>query len=216
MAAPETAVYLPHAFAEDDLHRLDALIARDPFITLVTVGADGSPRVSHLPVLYARDGTDIVLEGHWARPNPQAIHVGDALAIAHGPHAYVSPAAYPDKDAAARVPTWNYAVAHLHGTLETVDDTASLADLVQRLSVQFETLVGRDWRFEPARDDHLRQLRGIVGFRLRVTRPLLKFKLNQNHPPANVRGVVEGLRRCPGPAAAEVAALMAERLARRP
>ncbi|SEL03541.1 negative transcriptional regulator, PaiB family [Pseudoxanthomonas sp. GM95] len=201
-------MYLPRAFAEDDLARLDALIARDPFITLVTVAADGSPQVNHLPVLYTRDGEGILLEGHWAKPNPQARHVGEALAVVHGPHAYVSPSAYPDKEAAARVPTWNYAVAHLHGTLEAFDDTAALADLVQRLSVHFETSVGRDWRFEPERDDHLRQLRGIVGFRLRVTRTILKFKLSQNHPAANITAVAEDLETRNEPEASAVAALM--------
>lgn len=202
-------MYLPRAFAEDDLGQLDALIARDPFITLVTVDADGSAQVNHLPVLYARDGHDIVLEGHWARPNPQARHVGQALAIVHGPHAYVSPSAYPDKEAAARVPTWNYAVAHLYGTLDSFEDTASLSDLVQRLSVHFETSVGRDWRFEPEREDHVRQLRGIVGFRLRIARTVLKFKLSQNHPAANQQAVAADLASRADPNAHAVAALMA-------
>ncbi len=201
-------MYLPRAFAEHDLAHLDALIARDPFITLVTVAGDGAAQVNHLPVLYTRDGQDILLEGHWARPNPQATHVGDALAVVHGPHAYVSPSAYPDKETAARVPTWNYAVVHLHGTLETVDDTASLADLVQRLSLHFETSVGRDWRFEPGRDDHLRQLRRIIGFRLRVTRPVLKFKLSQNHPAANITAVADDLAARDDADARAVATLM--------
>ncbi len=201
-------MYLPRAFAEDDLDRLDALIARDPFITLVTVDAQGEAQVNHLPVLYTRQDERILLEGHWARPNPQARHGGQALAVVHGPHAYVSPSAYPDKEAAARVPTWNYAVAHLHGTLEPFDDTAALADLVQRLSVHFETSVGRDWRFEPERDDHLRQLRGIVGFRLQVTRTILKFKLGQNHPAANIVAVADDLASRDQPEASAVAALM--------
>ena len=43
----------------------------------------------------------------------------------------------------------------------------------------------------------------------------LKFKLNQNHPQANVQGVIDGLLGLQGAAAAEMATLMAERLARR-
>src|SRR5690606_29193437 len=81
-------MYTPRHFAETDLAGLDALAARDPFVTLVTV-ADGVPAVSHLPVLYARDGERIVLRGHWSRANPQWRHGdGPALAIVHGPHAY--------------------------------------------------------------------------------------------------------------------------------
>ena len=115
-------MYLPRAFAETDLAALDALLARDSFVTLVTV-RDGAPSVSHLPVLYRRDGEQIELIGHWARPNPQARHAGPALVIVHGPHAYVSPAWYPDKEEAARVPTWNYAVAHLDGTARDASTT---------------------------------------------------------------------------------------------
>ena len=97
-------MYQRPVFAEADLAHLDHLFARDAFATLVTV-VGGLPFASHLPMLYRRDGSDVLLEGHWARPNPQARHAGPALMIVHGPHAYVSPGWYPDKDAAARVPT---------------------------------------------------------------------------------------------------------------
>jgi len=186
-------MYQPRAFIESDLAALDALVEADPFITLVSTGDDGTPFISHLPVLYRRDGEDLLIEGHWARPNPQAGHVGRMLMIVHGPHAYVSPGWYPDKETAARVPTWNYAVAHLHGSVETFGDEASLADLVDRLSRRFEPTVGNDWRFDPERADHRSQLRGIVGFRFRPVRIDLKFKLSQNHPPANRRAVIDAM-----------------------
>lgn len=205
-------MYSPRAFAETDLAGLDRLIERDAFVTLVTV-ADGLPFVSHLPVLYARDGDRIVIEGHWARPNPQARHAGPALVIVHGPHAYLSPGWYADKEEAARVPTWNYAVAHLQGTLESTEDTDRLASIVDRLSQANEARVGNDWRFEHDRDDHARQLRGIIGFRFTVDRVELKFKLSQNHPVANVEGAAAALYRLGGEDNVAVADLMRERLA---
>lgn len=204
-------MYTPRAFAETDLTGLDRLIERDAFVTLVTV-ADGLPCVSHLPVLYARDGDRIVIEGHWARPNPQARHAGPALVIVHGPHAYLSPGWYADKEEAARVPTWNYAVAHLHGMLESTEDTDRLASIVDRLSQANEARVGNDWRFEHDRDDHVRQLRGIIGFRFTVDRVELKFKLSQNHPVANVEGAAAALHRLGGEDNVAVADLMRERL----
>ena len=207
-------MYTPRAFVETDLAELDRLIARDAFITLVTV-ADGVPFVSHLPVLYARDGGRIVIEGHWAKPNPQTRHAGPALLIVHGPHAYVSPGWYADKEEAARVPTWNYAVAHLHGVLDTTDDTAALASIIDRLSQVNEAHVGNDWRFEHDRDDHVRQLRGIVGFRFEVERVELTFKLSQNHPVANVEGAAAALQQLGGEDNVAVADLMRERLAHR-
>lgn len=204
-------MYTPRAFAETDLTGLDRLIERDAFVTLVTV-ADGLPFVSHLPVLYARDGDRIVIEGHWARPNPQARHAGPALVIVHGPHAYLSPGWYADKEEAARVPTWNYAVAHLHGTLESTEDADRLASIVDRLSQANEARVGNDWRFEHDRDDHVRQLRGIIGFHFTVDRAELKFKLSQNHPVANVEGAAAALHRLGGEDNVAVADLMRERL----
>ncbi len=44
-------MHLPAAFAETDLAALDGLMERDSFITLITT-RDGTPTVSHLPVLY--------------------------------------------------------------------------------------------------------------------------------------------------------------------
>lgn len=207
-------MYTPRAFVETDLAELDRLIARDAFVTLVTV-ADGVPVVSHLPVLYARDGDRIVIEGHWAKPNPQARHAGPALLIVHGPHAYLSPGWYADKEEAARVPTWNYAVAHLHGVLETTEDTGMLASIVDRLSQVNEAHAGNDWRFEHDRDDHVRQLWGIIGFRFDVERVELKFKLSQNHPVANVDGAASALQRLGGENNLALSDLMRERLARR-
>ncbi|PPU78751.1 MULTISPECIES: FMN-binding negative transcriptional regulator [Xanthomonas] len=201
-------MYAPRAFAQTDLALLDRLFAHDPFVTLITQGQDGPPLVSHLPVLYRRDAQVVTIEGHWARPNPQARGAGDALLIAHGPHAYVSPSWYPDKEAAARVPTWNYAVAHLHGHCERIDDEQALGDLIARMSQQFEQGVGSDWQFEMQRDSHRRQLRGLVGFRFVPSRIELTFKLSQNHPPANRRSVSQALAQQPGENARAVAAWM--------
>ena len=205
-------MHVAPAFAATDLGALDALIARNPFATLVTV-ADGLPCATPLPVLYRRDGARIVIEGHWARANPQSGHTGPALLIVHGPHAYVSPGWYPDKDALARVPTWNYATAHLHGQLQRSEDQAQLADLVARLSERHERALDSDWRYEPHNPAHRRQLRGIVGFRIEVERAELKFKLNQNHPQANQQAVAQALQAMDDPGAQAVAELMRTRLA---
>jgi transcriptional regulator len=204
-------MYLPRAFTETDLAQLDRLLQADPFITLVSTDVDGVPVASQLPVLYRRDGDDILVEGHWARANPQSRHQGEVLLLVHGPHAYVSPAWYPDKEAEARVPTWNHASAQLRGSLERFEDEASLADLVSRLSDRFEAQVGSDWHFEPQREDHRVQLRGIVGFRFLPRQVDLKFKLSQNHPVANRESVIAQLQGQAREHSRNLAALMRER-----
>lgn len=207
-------VYLPRAFDERDRARLDALAAARPFATLVTV-TDGEPVVSHVPVLYSRSGDAVELRGHLARPNPQARHDGRALAILHGPHAYVSPTWYLDKAEQARVPTWNYVVAHLHGRLEWFEDEATLGGLVAALSAVHETAVGGDWRFDADNPAERVQLRGIVGFRLVVDRIDMKSKLGQNHPDANRHAVIERLAASDAAQDRDVAAWMLATLAPR-
>ena len=201
-------MYQPRAFVGTDPAQLDALFAADPFVTLLTNDGAGEPFASHLPVLYHRDGDRIRIEGHWAKPNPQAKHAGDALLIVHGPHAYVSPGWYPDKHEAGRVPTWNYAVAHLHGRLETFDDEASIADLVARLSAHFEASVGSEWEFDATDPRQNAMLRGIVGFRFVPDRVDIKLKLSQNHPLANRHAVIDALSSQAVDDARAVAALM--------
>jgi transcriptional regulator len=205
-------MHTPRTFVETDLALLDALVAGNPFATLVTIGTDGAPFASHLPVLYRRDGDRVLVEGHWARPNPQARHGGVALAIIHGPDNYISASWYPDKAPAARVPTWNYAAAHLYGELEPYDDEAGLVDIVSRLSAHFEATVGEDWRFQQERDDHRRQVRGIVGFRFRPTDIQLKAKFSQNHPVGNREAVAAALERLDTSQSRKVAAMMRARI----
>lgn len=211
-------MYTPRAFAETDLAGLDWLIGRDPFVTLVT-STDGLPCATHLPVLYARDGECIDIRGHWAKPNPQAQHAGPALLIVHGPHAYVSPNWYPDKQAAARVPTWNYASAHLYGELTLLQQESELAAIVAGLAEHHESAIGSDWRYDHDNPRERAQLRGIVGFGFVPQRVELKFKLGQNHPPANVQAAAEALQAQTGGQgtgnAQEIAALMLQRLAQR-
>lgn len=204
-------MYRPRHFVETDLTALDDLAARDSFITLITV-RDAVPTVSHVPVLYRRDGGRIELLGHWALANPQAGHAGAALAIFHGPHAYVSPSWYPDKEEEARVPTWNYAVAHLAGMLHPFRETEALAELVASLSAKHEAEAGQRWRFDAKREDHVTQLRGIVGFRFVAEDAVLKLKLSQNHPLRNRISVAEHLAAQVREDSRDVAAMMARGL----
>lgn len=201
-------MFIPADFVETDLAWLDRLLERDAFVTVVTTGSDGLPQVTLLPVVYRRDGDDILIEGHWARPNPQAGHAGPALVLVHGPHGYVSPGWYPDKEAQARVPTWNYAAAELRGTLEPVTDPDALIDMLDRLSARYEAQVGGDWDLLPIEPRQRRMVAGIVGFRFRAQQVQIKLKLSQNHPQANQHGVIDALSALDSPPSHELAQWM--------
>ena len=207
-------MYTPRHFAESDLSALDALIERDAFVALIST-VDGAPFASHLPVLYRRDSDRIQIQGHWAKPNPQWQHIGGqrVLMIVHGPHAHVSPSWYADPS--VQVPTWNYATAHLYGSIETFHDASALQILVSALTDRYESAVCSDWRFPGSAPGESRRLSGIVGFRFDVQRVELKFKLNQNHPDANVRGAIQGLMARGDENAVAIAELMQQRLDRK-
>ena len=84
---------------------------------LVTVGDDGVPDATFLPVLWEGDR----LVGHLARANAHWRRIVDgspALAIVTGPDTYVSPSWYATKAEHGKVvPTWNYSVVHLRGRI---------------------------------------------------------------------------------------------------
>jgi transcriptional regulator len=120
---------------------------------------------------------------------------GQAMVIAHGPDAYVSPSSYASKAEHGRVvPTWNYATVHVHGRLVVHDDPAWVEALVRRLTDHHER--GRDepWSVDDAPPRfYAGQLRAIVGVQLVIERVEAKFKLSQNRPSADIDGVVAAL-----------------------
>lgn len=206
-------MYIPDCFRETDLRQLDGLAAHNAFGTLISV-AQGVPVATHLPVLYRRDGERVMLTGHWARPNPQwaSIEQQRVLFIFHGPHAYISPRWYTDPE--GNVPTWNYATAHLYGQVHVLQEPEKLEQVVVALAALYEAGAESPWRMSETPPSKQR-LRGIVGFELLVDDIQLKFKLNQNHPPANVVGTIEALRAQGTDEATALAALMQQALQKR-
>lgn len=201
-------MYLPRHFVETREDALHGLIDTHPFATLVASGAAGMA-VNHLP--FVRQGH--VLHGHVARGNELAAMDGAAaLAIFHGPQGYVSPNWYPSKHETGReVPTWNYAVAHVHGRLRVIHDADWLRALLDALTDRHEASEPSPWKVADAPADHVEKLLGaIVGIEIAIERVEGKFKLSQNHPAANRAGVIDGLaRRAQGDDLA-LAALMQE------
>lgn len=186
-------MYMPRSFKETRNDALQALMRDYPFAAVVT-GTSAGLAANHLP-LELIDGT--TLHGHVARGNELAQADGaNVLVIFQGPDAYVSPNWYPSKHETGReVPTWNYAVVHVHGRLRVVEDNEWLLALLHRLTDNHEAGQAQPWRLTDAPADHTdKLLKAIVGLEITIDRIEGKFKLSQNHPSANRSGVVEGLR----------------------
>jgi len=191
--------YPSPAFLESRIEVLHEAIRKIAFGTLIT-RADGDFAVSHLPFeLDAQPAPHGTLIGHIARYNPQWRGIGGngvlALAIFHGPHAYVSPSWYPGKREDPRqVPTWDYVAVHARGTLRVFHDEERLFGLLKRLVERNESMRPEPWKITDAPEDYLReQMRYIVGLELRIDKLQGRYKLSQNRDEADREGAREAL-----------------------
>jgi transcriptional regulator len=206
-------LYAAAHFKEDRVEILHRAIREAGLATLVTHTSAGLV-ATHLPLLLDADaGPNGTLLGHVARANPhwRAAVDGDALATFLGPNAYVTPSWYATKRETGKVvPTWNYVAVHAYGPVRFFDDPDRLLALVTRLTEAHEAGRAPPWAVSDAPPDFVRAMvKGIVGVELPIARLEGIRKLSQNRPAEDRAGVVAGLA-AEGPAAAAVAALVAE------
>jgi transcriptional regulator len=205
-----------------DLDQIAAFVDAAGAADLVTF--DGvRPVATLLPVLWDRpaqpsgEGDLGRVLGHLALANQQwrTLQPGaEALAIVHGPQAYVSPSWYQSTaEHGQTVPTWNYATVHLTGTLTIHRDPEWLREIVTRLTRRHEDFRPRPWEVADAPPEFIDgRLRAIVGVELTVRSVEAKQKLNQNRSVADQEGTIAGLRAEPGSGPAQIADLMTANL----
>jgi len=189
----DAQLYVPtfNVMDADDVRPFVAAVAT---AQLVTVGADGVPDATFLPVLWEGDR----LVGHLARANAHWRRIIDgsaALAVVTGADTYVSPSWYAAKAEHGRVvPTWNYSVVHLRGRVVVHDDPAWVRALVTRLTDRHERQREKPWAVTDAPPDYIdKNLRPIVGVELVVDSVEAKAKLSQNRSEEDRAGVAAGL-----------------------
>ncbi len=186
-------LYLPELFAERDLAALHAFLDENAFATLISPDPL-DPHITHLPLLLDRaHGPSGTLLGHVARANPHWRRLEEqpaVLAVFHGPHAYVSPSWYAVHPS---VPTWNYAVVHVHGNARVMHEPQDLEALVRRLVERYEGPRPQPWHLDLPADYQAGMLKGIVGFAIEITAITGKFKLSQNRPAGDRERVTDAL-----------------------
>ncbi|WP_430481946.1 FMN-binding negative transcriptional regulator [Rossellomorea marisflavi] len=184
-------MYRPKHFQMNDEKEIFQLIEENGFAILFSQH-QGSPWATHLPLMV--DRRDRVLYGHMARPNGQWKdgQGQEVLAVFQGAHAYISPTWY---ESDQEVPTWNYEAAHVYGKLEIMEDSEEILDSLQRLVNQYEG-TGSAYSLDQVASDKLNGLqRGIVAFRIPISRMEGKAKFSQHHPEERRRSVASELRR---------------------
>lgn len=189
-------MYSPKIFVEDNIDKLHAVINDYPFATLITTSTDGEVEANHIPFIFAKAQNR--LQGHIARANPlwkTTAQLSNALVIFHAINHYITPNWYPSKKRDGKaVPTWNYIVVHVRGTLSFIDDKDWKMAMLEKLTDQHEKPLPEQWQVSDAPTDYIDKMNNaIVGIEISIDSIDGKWKVSQNQSAENQQGVIGGL-----------------------
>ncbi|WP_144475659.1 FMN-binding negative transcriptional regulator [Cytobacillus oceanisediminis] len=197
-------MYIPKHFKIEDEVKICEFIEKYSFATLYSTHL-GEHYATHLPLILKKD--ENALYGHFARPNGQwkDIENQSVLVVFQGPHCYISPSWYEIKDA---VPTWNYVSIHIYGNVELIEDEKVIYDCLDEMVNKYEkpdspyNLINVDSKYIEGMS------KGIVAFKINITKIEGKAKLSQNHPAERQGLIIENLDKSSNQNDLEVASLM--------
>jgi len=203
-------MYSPSYNRLEDRAELLAFMRANNFPVLVT-GTGGTLHASHLPVLVGRTEPQLVLDMHMPKNNPQWQEFFDdqeVMVVFSGPHAYVSPRWYEEKE---RVPTWNYAAVHAYGLPKINSERKAKHESQRRLVAAMDP----QWlpEFDKLPEKYVTMmLEGIVNFEISVTRIETRWKLSQNRSRREMELIAAQLGKSPDSIEQALAALTRKHL----
>lgn len=203
-------MYIPSAFSVADCNAMHALMRAYPLATLVRHTPQGLVADAVPLWLDAEAG---LLQGHVARSNPLSQEcTAEALAIFHGPQAYVSPSFLASKQVDGKVvPTWNYMEVQVQGRLRLIDDESWLLQQMASLTRAQEAAFERPWEIADAPAGFIRKLSAaVIGVELEIGQLEGKFKLSQNQSAENRASIRAALAQSPLPQAQAMARAMSD------
>jgi transcriptional regulator len=203
-------MYVPKHFSENDLAVLQTLMRDYSFATLVSTQEHGVPIATHLPMLFAPEPAPYgTLRAHMALGNPQwrtFQEEREVLVIFQGPHAYISPSWY---EVELSVPTWDYATVHAYGRPRIISDQTELYTHLKELVETHEAQFPNPWPLDYLPNEYVeRNMKGIVGVTIEITRLEGKFKMSQNRSENERARVERELRASQDPTLCEVAEMV--------
>lgn len=184
-------MFIPNHFKITDFEEIKEFIHENSFGTIVTTKA-GKPIATHLPLELHKQKGDYYITGHMAYANPQWKTFEDnkdnVLVMYQGPHAYISSSWYKHEN----VPTWNYQSVHVYGTGAIMSEQELEKDLMLLLQ-KYE-----QHRENPVLWEHLssqtkKQIKGIVGFKIKIREVQAAYKLSQNRDKDDYHHIVDKL-----------------------
>jgi transcriptional regulator len=199
-------VYIPEHFRVRDHADAVAFMHANPFVILVST-TETAPFASHVPVVVRESGEQLIVRGHFAKANPHWRYLEQqpqCLTIFHGPHSYISPSLYTNRES---VPTWNYGAVHVYGSARLFSSPEDLLGVLHELMGTFEPAYAEQWA---SLDEAYRQrmLSHIVGFEITATQIEAKFKLSQNRPKEDQTNVIAALEKAEDTTVSGISRLM--------
>ncbi len=190
-------MHIPTKFQQHDPALLNDIIVTYPFATLIT-HSDQGLEVNHIPFYLDQNRDKEFIQGHIATANPLWKNVNDkseVLIVFQGPNCYISPNHYPTKNETGKaVPTWNYVAVHVRGVMSYIHDEEWKLNMINNLTSQHEAGQPSPWSISDAPEIYIQKmLPAIVGLEIKVTSITGQWKLSQNQPERNIRGVIAGL-----------------------
>ncbi len=191
-------MYLPKIHEESRVEVLHQLIHSNPLGTWVVLG-EGELVANPIPFFIdSSRGEFGTLMAHVSRANPVwGLPVSDvpSLVSFQGAQTYITPSWYPSKQEHGKaVPTWNYVVVQAQGVPRFIEDREWLQAHVELLTQQHETKQEVQWKVKDAPDDYIDRLLGaIVGVEIPIQKLTGKWKVSQNRPEVDKRGIINGL-----------------------
>ena len=190
-------MYQPPHHREDRLEVQHSLIRSHPLGLLISSGTEGLLANAIPFLLQPSTGAFGTLQAHMARGNSQWRNLDGqkVLVVFQGPQAYVSPSFYETKRETGKVvPTWNYAMVQARGIANVHADAAWLDKQILALTSQHEGRRSPSWAVGDAPRAFIEtQLKGIIGVEIEIQHIEGKWKVSQNRPEPDRRGVAEGL-----------------------
>lgn len=213
-------MYAPKQHEELDVAVLHSLVRSHPLGAWVTL-AQGELVANHVPFLLDPTRGELgTLVGHVARANEvwkSYSETTESVVMFQGPQCYITPSWYPSKHEHGRaVPTWNYAVVHVHGIPRAIEGRDWLYAHVNELTDRHEAERALPWRVADAPVEYMeRMLQSVVGIEIPITRLFGKWKVSQNRSDPDKLGVVAGLLERPDDVAREMASLVRQHVSSR-
>jgi transcriptional regulator len=205
-------VFIPKKFKQKNIEDLVELMRQYCFATLITQSEVGL-EATHLPMIVVKKSDTFYLKAHIAKANPlwkSVANSADVLVTFNGPNCYISPHNYPTKKETGKaVPTWNYVVVHVMGTISFIHNSEWIYDAIETLTNIHESGQAEPWSISDVPDEYIRKmLPAIVGIEIEVTSITGQWKLSQNQPRVNQRGVAEALSERTDSSMTEIASLI--------